>query len=84
MIYGLGRGPVNQRSIQIPDLAKSTLQYGHGLYVGKGDSMWSNVHVSDISRLILRLVAEASNLSRRNLWNENGIYFPEAGKLVSY
>ncbi|KAJ5979626.1 hypothetical protein N7481_006924 [Penicillium waksmanii] len=80
MIYGLGRGPVNQRSIQLPDLAKATLQHGHGLHVGKGNSIWSNVHVSDISRLILMLVAEASNLSGGSLWNEHGIYFPEARK----
>ncbi|CAI7575729.1 unnamed protein product [Penicillium pancosmium] len=81
MIYGLGRGPVNQRSIQIPDLAKAILQHGHGVHVGKGNSIWSNVHVSDISRLILMLVAEASNLSGGSLWNEQGIYFPETGKL---
>ncbi|KAJ5126392.1 hypothetical protein N7448_005695 [Penicillium atrosanguineum] len=81
IIYGLGRGPVNQRSVQIPDLVKSTLQYGHGIHVGKGESTWSHVHVSDISRLIIMLVAEALSTSSRALWNENGIYFPEAGKL---
>lgn len=83
MIYGQGRGPINQRSIQIPDLAKATLQHGHGLHVGKGLSTWSHVHISDITRLIVMLVQAASHNANRSLWNENGIYFAEAGKLVS-
>lgn len=31
MIYGLGRGPVNQRSIQIPSLVNATLKRHRGL-----------------------------------------------------
>lgn len=83
LIYGQGRGPVNQRSIQLPDLAKSTIQHGHGLQVGRGLSCWSNIHVSDIAQLVVKLTQEASNSRNAPLWNENGIYFAENGKMVS-
>lgn len=83
LIYGMGRGPANKRSIQLPDVAKATLQYGHGVQVGKGLSCWNNIHISDLTRLIVRLVQEATS-TRKNasLWNENGVYFAENGKLV--
>lgn len=84
MIYGEGRGPVNQRSIQIPELAKATLKYGQGLHVGKGLSTWSHVHISDVTRLVVSLVSEASSSINQSLWNANGIYFPEAGRLVGH
>ena len=84
LIYGLGRGPVNQRSIQVPDLAQATLQLGHGVQVGSGLSCWSNIHISDLSQMIIRLVQEAVVHQGGNplLWNENGIYFAENGKMV--
>ena len=84
LIYGLGRGPGNQRSIQVPDLARETLRHGHGVQVGRGQSCWNNVHVSDLARLVVRLVQEATAHSHSDslLWNENGIYLAENGKLV--
>lgn len=84
LIYGLGRGPGNQRSIQVPDLARETLRHGHGVQVGRGQSCWSNVHVSDLARLVVRLVQEGTAHSHSDplLWNENGIYFAENGKMV--
>ncbi|KAL4874366.1 NAD(P)-binding protein [Aspergillus karnatakaensis] len=83
LIYGLGRGPVNRRSIQLPDLAKATLNLGHGVQVGKGLSCWSNVHISDLSQLVVRLVQEATCRQGEtpSLWNENGIYFAENGSM---
>lgn len=85
LIYGLGRGPANQRSIQLPDLAKATLQYDHGIQVGKGLSCWNNIHISDLARLIVRLVQKAtSSSSESRLWNKDGIYFAENGKMVRY
>ncbi|KAJ6781674.1 hypothetical protein PWT90_01424 [Aphanocladium album] len=82
MIYGHGTGPVNQRSIQVPSLARSTLQHGYSPVVGKGLAAWSHVHVSDIAELILKLVAAAQKKnSEKPLWNADGIYFAEAGKI---
>mgnify|MGYP001048836643 CR=1 FL=1 len=83
LIYGKGRGPINQRSIQIPDLAKAILQYGHGIHVGRGLNAWNSIHITDLTRLIVRLVIEASRPINPLLWNENGIFFAESGKMVS-
>ncbi|OAA70113.1 NAD(P)-binding domain protein [Akanthomyces lecanii RCEF 1005] len=82
IIYGLGNGPVNQRSIQMPSLAKATLQNGFAPHVGKGLSAWSNVHVSDIAQLVLKLVAASQHSTdQKSLWNKDGIYFADAGKI---
>lgn len=84
LIYGLGRGLVNQRSIQLPDLAKATIQRGKGVQVGNGLSCWSNIHISDLSGLIVKLVKEAEGRGCGDLWNENGVYFAENGKMVRF
>ncbi|KAF9882894.1 hypothetical protein FE257_004908 [Aspergillus nanangensis] len=81
LIYGQGRGPVNQRSIQIPELAKAILNYSHGVHVGRGLSTWSNIHISDLTRLIVGLVVEASRQSTSQLWNKNGVFFAESGRM---
>jgi hypothetical protein len=83
LIYGKGRGPVNQRSIQIPDLAKATLQHGRGIHLGRGFNTWSTIHISDLTALFVRLVVESSRTSNPELWNENGVFFAESGKMVS-
>lgn len=83
LIYGRGRGPVNQRSVQVPELAKATLQRRAGLQVGKGQSIWSNVHITDISQIFGKLVGKALQGEESELWNENGLYFAENGELVS-
>ncbi|PYH96500.1 NAD(P)-binding protein [Aspergillus ellipticus CBS 707.79] len=77
IIYGSGRGPINQRSIQIPELARVTMQRGKGVQVGKGESTWSNVHISDVSSIFVKLVEKAvqGDMDGR-VWNESGLYFP--------
>ncbi|KAM0429232.1 hypothetical protein ACHAPT_006446 [Fusarium lateritium] len=82
IIYGQGRGPVNQRSIQIPELAKATLQRQKGVQVGLGLSRWGNVHIWDLSRLILALVEKATKgVDDGNTWGRNGLYFAGNGEL---
>ena len=85
MIYGLGRGPVNQRSIQIPSLVNATLKRQRGLQVGPGESRWSNIHVADLSRIFLHLVEKAVEGNEDgNVWGAKGLYFTGVGELVSY
>jgi hypothetical protein len=38
IIYGKGNGPVNQRSIQIPELSRVAIQTRQTVQVGKGES----------------------------------------------
>ena len=42
IIYGKGEGPVNQRSIQIPSLAKVTIENGYVVRAGVGLNYWSS------------------------------------------
>ncbi|KAG7081589.1 nucleoside-diphosphate-sugar epimerase [Colletotrichum scovillei] len=82
IIYGRGIGPVNQRSVQIPSLAKATLDRGRGVQVGKGLSRWGNVHVEDIAQLIARLVERAAEAKgEEEVWNENGLYLTGVGEM---
>ena len=83
IIYGRGRGPVNQRSIQIPELARVTMQRRGGIPVGKGEATWSNVHISDVSSIFVKLAEKALRDEEGNLWNKNGLYFPGNGAIVS-
>lgn len=83
LIYGKGRGPVNQRSIQIPDLAKVALQHERGVHVGRGLNTWSTIHIADLTNLFVRLIIEASRASSPQIWNDDGVFFAEAGKIVS-
>ncbi|KAI9370258.1 hypothetical protein BJX61DRAFT_544788 [Aspergillus egyptiacus] len=81
IIYGQGRGAVKQRSVQVPELARVTIEAKTGIQVGKGASTWSNVHISDVSDLFLRLVEKAVKGDTERLWNKDGLYFPGNGRL---
>lgn len=83
IIYGQGRGPCNQRSIQIPDLANATLKRQRGLQVGPGESRWGNIHIHDLSRIFLRLIEKAVEGNQdENLWGAKGVFFTGVGELV--
>lgn len=82
LIYGVGRGPVNQRSVQAPEIAKATLKLGHGFKLNEGKNIWSNIHVHDLASLVSLLVG-AANKGKDGFWNENGIFNVENGELVS-
>lgn len=76
IIYGQGRGPIKQRSVQIPELARAAIQNRKAVQVGKGESAWSNVHISDISDIFVKLVEKAiQGADDSTLWNRNGLYF---------
>ncbi|KAK6527518.1 hypothetical protein TWF694_004501 [Orbilia ellipsospora] len=80
LIYGEGSGAVNRRSIQVPHLIKTIIKRGKGLRVGKGENLWSNVHVQDLSRLYISLLNDAITDGGKADWNKNGgIYFAENG-----
>lgn len=82
LIYGVGRGPVNQRSVQAPEIAKATLKLGHGFKLNEGKNIWSNIHVHDLASLVSLLVGAAKD-GKDGFWNENGVFNVENGELVS-
>ncbi|KAK5059678.1 hypothetical protein LTR84_009561 [Exophiala bonariae] len=79
-IHGKGDGPVNQRSIQAPEIARLTLERKKGFRLGKGQNVWGNVHIHDLGRLFVALL-DAALAGDSQVWNQNGLYFPENGKL---
>ncbi|RDW56722.1 hypothetical protein BP6252_14015 [Coleophoma cylindrospora] len=78
LIYGVGRGPGNQRSVQAPEIARVTLKNKEGFKLEAGENSWSNIHVHDLSDLCLKLV-EAAASGENGVWNQEGIYCPENG-----
>ncbi|KAF2750351.1 NAD(P)-binding protein [Sporormia fimetaria CBS 119925] len=82
-IYGVGRGPGNQKSQQAYRLARATLKRGKGVQVGEGKNMWTQVHVRDLSNVFLALFTEAMSAGGgKATWDDEGYYFAEAGGFV--
>ncbi|MEN7550864.1 NAD-dependent epimerase/dehydratase family protein [Rapidithrix thailandica] len=50
MIYGQGLG-LKKESIQVPMLMDYARQKGAGVYIGRGENIWSNVHIADLAEL---------------------------------
>ncbi|KAK7229475.1 hypothetical protein V2G26_001645 [Clonostachys chloroleuca] len=83
LVYGRGRGPINQRSIQLPGLAKLTLERGRGVQVGSGLNRWGAAHIADITQLIVRLVEKAvARVDDGQLWGSNGLYLAGVTELA--
>ncbi|EXM20597.1 hypothetical protein RAB80_010352 [Fusarium oxysporum f. sp. vasinfectum] len=78
-IYGPGRGPGNQRSIQVPELVSYILQRGVAFTVQGGENIWNSVHVHDLSKLFLKLVEAAAQGGGQADWGAKGFYFVESG-----
>ncbi|KAL3478876.1 NAD(P)-binding protein [Aspergillus californicus] len=81
IIYGQGRGVIKRRSVQIPELSRVTIETKQGVQVGKGENTWSNVHISDVSDIFVKLVETAVKGETEGLWNMDGLYFPGTGSL---
>ena len=52
MIYGRGHG-LHQESIQVPRLIALARKHGVARHVGRGENLWSNVHIDDLVPLYL-------------------------------
>lgn len=59
MVYGMGSG-LHKESIQLPLIWKIAKEKGQGIYVEQGESIWSNVHVTDLAALYLKALENAS------------------------
>ena len=80
-IYGEGRGPGNQQSIQVPALVRIALERKGAIHVGRGEAYLTTIHVSDLSDLYLKLFDAASAGGGSASWDENGYYFANAEEL---
>ncbi|KAJ5332817.1 uncharacterized protein N7506_006600 [Penicillium brevicompactum] len=80
VIYGQGRGPDKTKSAP---LFETFLTHKRVVTVGKGDNIWHNIHVQDLSKLYLLLGEAAANGGGNATWNEQGYYLAENGYYVN-
>jgi nucleoside-diphosphate-sugar epimerase len=75
-IYGPGRGPVNGRSRQIYNLARTALINQKVYVFGRGLARWNFTHIHDVSCLFALLAdAAAINNANAELWGPRSGYF---------
>lgn len=77
MIYGVN-SKYNRLSIQLPTLTRFALKHGYAGHVGKGKSVWSEIHVLDLARGYVSLLhwLEATDAGKVL---ENPYFFCENG-----
>ncbi|VUC35966.1 unnamed protein product [Clonostachys rosea] len=81
-IYGKGSGPVNTRSVQIPNMARIGLKNGVVPIVGAGKTEWDHVHIDDLGDLFVRLVdatQDPSLAGNPEVFGLHGYFFAESG-----
>lgn len=81
-IYGVGRGPLNKRSINIPNMAKMALERGKGFKVAQGENIWHAVHVYDLSELYLMFAESVVSGDGKLTWGAEGYYLAEQEEFV--
>jgi nucleoside-diphosphate-sugar epimerase len=69
LIYGTGKG-AHRDSIQVPRLTALARKHGVARHVGRGENLWSNVHIDDLADLYLRALAKAP--AGASYYAENG------------
>lgn len=69
MVYGQGLG-LKKHSIQLPALIDFSKEKGFGVYFGKGENIWSNLHIEDLADLYVLALEKAKHGS---------IYYAENG-----
>ncbi len=69
MVYGEGLG-LKKDSIQLPALISLSKKKGFGTYFGKGENIWSNVHIEDLADLYVLALEQAK---------AGSIYYAENG-----
>src|SRR5260221_6813466 len=58
LIYGTGAG-IHKESVQVPRLIALAKESGVPRHVGRGENIWSHVHIDDVAELFLLALAKA-------------------------
>ncbi|KAH9884372.1 NAD(P)-binding protein [Xylariomycetidae sp. FL2044] len=78
VLYGRGRGLINQRSMQIPRLAQTVLTNGFAPIHPPGLSQWDNLHISDLGAFYVLAVEAALDPSKSGnpeIFGPRGYFF---------
>ncbi|KAI1774805.1 NAD(P)-binding protein [Hypoxylon cercidicola] len=81
-IYGRGRGPTNQRSIQVPGIVDFTLQNGFAPIQAPGLTEWDNVHIHDLGDFFVLAVEAALDPAKAadpDVFGPKAYFFLESG-----
>lgn len=84
-IYGQGRGPVNQGSMQVPGMTRFILREGYAPILPPGTAAWDHVHVSDLGTFLLLAVEAALDSTKKDnpeIFGPHAYYFLEGGAHV--
>ncbi|GLA88879.1 hypothetical protein AtubIFM56815_003345 [Aspergillus tubingensis] len=79
-VYGRGRGPCSQRSRQIYELAKLTIQRQKVPIIGRGLSFATDIHIHDLTSLYVILFEKALTKQDDGLWGPEAYYLSENGE----
>jgi len=82
LIYGVGKKS-GRLSIQIPTMARFAIKHGFAGYVGKGQSVWNQVHVTDLARAYMTVLHWMESASPETVL-ENPYFFVENGEELSW
>lgn len=77
-VYGLGTGPFNRLSVQVPSLIRRYLKQGYAAVVGQGLNIWSQIHVEDLAEFFVFILQKA--LEGKAATGREGWYFCENGE----
>lgn len=78
-IYGIGSGPFNKRSVQVPFLSRRALKKGYAEYIGEGAGVWDHIHIDDTTK-IYELLLEKLFAKADVPFGRKGIYFGGSGR----
>lgn len=75
LIYGQGAG-MHSESQQVPNLIKQAVESGIVRHVGKGENIWSTIHIEDLADLYLTVIEKAPT----SALDCGDFYFAESGE----
>ncbi|CAF2989399.1 unnamed protein product [Rotaria sp. Silwood2] len=91
LVYGIGTGPFNRSSVQLPVLIRAALKRQKAEMIGPGQAIWNSVHIADLADAYIiifdQLLAAYGPDAKSNVQpspylttGRQGYYFVENGK----
>jgi nucleoside-diphosphate-sugar epimerase len=82
LIYGVGKRS-GRLSIQLPTMVRFAMKHGYAAHIGKGLSVWSQVHVSDLAKGYMVLLHWMEKSNSEDVL-KNPYFFCENGTEISW
>lgn len=79
-IFGMGTGPFNKLSIQLPQMIRVALKSGQAELIGDGQGVWSHIHVEDLAMLYETIIQKIIIQKQGIPSGKSGVYFATSGE----